>query len=134
MIIKSLIETFDIITSRSGGLKNFVKWSHILGLQFIESVKSKNMIYWYIHKRCTGWLQKMWWNNFFLILRAINAIKILKNRVLLFVMTRHFKPSKREEFLIIHSTSFKQPVDHEITNKFLSSWFSISLNPSHFRV
>ena len=28
--------------------------------------------------------------NFFLIFKAINAIEILKNRVLFFVLTRHF--------------------------------------------
>ena len=31
---------------------------------------------------------------FFLILRAINAIEILKNRVLLFVLKRHFTTSQ----------------------------------------
>ena len=51
--------------------------------------------------------------HFFLILRVINAIEILKNKVLLFVLTRHFTTPKRgkEEFLIMHSTNFKQLVD-----------------------
>ena len=42
--------------------------------------------------------------HFFLILRAINAIEILKNRGLLFVLTRQLRPPKRgkEEFLIMY--------------------------------
>ena len=40
--------------------------------------------------------------TFFLTLRVNNAIKTLKNRVLLFVLTHHFTTSKRgrEELLI----------------------------------
>ena len=43
---------------------------------------------------------------FFLILRVINAIEILRNRVFSFFLTRHFTTSKRgkKEFLIMHST------------------------------
>ena len=49
---------------------------------------------------------------FFLILRANNAIEILKN-VLLFVLRVILRPLKRgkEEFLIMHSTSLKQLFD-----------------------
>ena len=56
---------------------------------------------------CTGWLQKCDKTIFFLILRAINAIEILKDRRLPFVLKRHFTTPKRgkEEFLIILSYS-----------------------------
>ena len=58
----------------------------------MEELKAIGIIY----KKCDE-------NIFFLILRAINAIEIVKNRVLLFVLTRHFTTLKKskEEFLII---------------------------------
>ena len=50
------------------------------------------------HKKCDETI------FFLLILRAINAIEILKNRMLLFVLTRHFKRLGKEEFLIINGS------------------------------
>ena len=46
----------------------------------------------------------MWWNNFFLILRAVNGIEILKNRLLFFVLTRHFTTSQ-EGIWFYHSST-----------------------------
>ena len=57
----------------------------------------------YIYKY-TGWPQKMWSDNFFLILRAINAIEVLKNSLCLDALFTTPKRGKGE-FLIMHSTA-----------------------------